>query len=294
MSFELNLAQSPAENVHRILTEEVNFIEAQMQATGDARHLAVHMTRKRFKRIRAVLRLIRDEIGEAVYQEENYFYRDASRLLSPVRDSAVLVDLFTKLVTSDHDAGAYTAVINNWLSEQHKVISAHLLDEVDVLAEVARLMADAHPRIANLNIPAQSFTAFTTGTQYIYKQAQIELQHAYTSENAEQFHNWRKQVKYLWHAVEILHPLQPEISATLETELHLLSDGLGEAHDLFVLRELLQTEAPHLTQHERVQRFLQELYEKQIALEQAQRPFTDKLFSPTPTQFIHQFIPPNP
>ena len=109
MSFELNIAQSPTENVRRILTDEVKFIEVQMQATEDNRHLAVHLTRKRFKRIRAVLRLIRDEIGEAVYQQQNQFYRDASRLLSPVRDSAVLVDLFNTLVETDHDAGAQTA-----------------------------------------------------------------------------------------------------------------------------------------------------------------------------------------
>lgn len=289
MSFELNLNESSAENVRRILTEEVAFIAEQMQAAGDARHLAVHLTRKRFKRIRALLRLIRDEVGEAVYQQENRFYRDASRLLSPVRDSAVMVDLFNTLVEADHDAEAQTAVISSWLTERHHTISSDLLDEAGALTEVAQLMAQAHARIASLTIPTESVTAFLIGMQYIYKQAQIELQHAFDEGQAEQFHNWRKQVKYLWHAVEILHPLQPELATKLEIELHLLSDGLGEAHDLFVLRELLQLEAPSLTEHENVQCFLQEVHNKQLAIEQAQRPFATTLFSQTPTQFIAQF-----
>jgi CHAD domain-containing protein len=285
------LNESPAENVRRILTEEVDFIAEQMQATGEARHLAVHLTRKRFKRIRALLRLIRDEVGEAVYQQENRFYRDASRLLSPVRDSAVMVDLFNTLVEADHDAEAQTAVIAIWLTERHHLISSDLLDEAGVLTEVAQLMAQAHSRIANLTIPTESASAFLTGMQYIYKQAQIELHHAFDEGQAEQFHNWRKQVKYLWHAVEILHPLQPELAAKLQMELHLLSDGLGEAHDLFVLRELLQLEAPQLTQHDHVHCFLQEVQDKQIAIEQAQRPFAATLFSQTPTEFIAQFNP---
>src|SRR5665811_762772 len=52
---------------------------------------AVHEARKSMKRLRALLRLIRDTLGENVYRFENDLLRDAGRLIGPVRDSAVLV-----------------------------------------------------------------------------------------------------------------------------------------------------------------------------------------------------------
>ncbi len=45
-------------------------------------HKFIHEIRKSFKRIRAVLRLVRDEIGYDNYSRENIFYRDTNRKLS--------------------------------------------------------------------------------------------------------------------------------------------------------------------------------------------------------------------
>jgi hypothetical protein len=51
---------------------------------------AVHITRKSTKRIRAMLRLVRFEVGEQVYQFENEWMRDTARLLSEVRTSSTM------------------------------------------------------------------------------------------------------------------------------------------------------------------------------------------------------------
>jgi hypothetical protein len=59
---------------------------------------AVHEARKAFKRLRALLRLARDELGDEVYQRENTVFRDAGRELSGVRDAAVLVETFDDVV----------------------------------------------------------------------------------------------------------------------------------------------------------------------------------------------------
>jgi len=52
--------------------------------------MAVHEIRRTIKRFRAILRLIRDEIGYAAFYRENRFYRELSARLSPMRDEAVL------------------------------------------------------------------------------------------------------------------------------------------------------------------------------------------------------------
>ena len=51
---------------------------------GDARK-AVHETRKAIKRLRAIVRLLRDELGEETCAREQATLRDAGRPASPAR-----------------------------------------------------------------------------------------------------------------------------------------------------------------------------------------------------------------
>ena len=53
-------------------------MENQMKSHEDV-HKAIHETRRTIKRIRAILRLIRDETGYNIYYRENRFYRNISR-----------------------------------------------------------------------------------------------------------------------------------------------------------------------------------------------------------------------
>ena len=46
-----------------------------------------HDARKQLKQARAVLRLLRAELGDTVYRRENRVLRDASRTISPLRDA---------------------------------------------------------------------------------------------------------------------------------------------------------------------------------------------------------------
>ena len=45
---------------------------------------AIHTARKAMKRLRGLLRLVRDEVGQSAYRNENAVLRDTSRRLAPV------------------------------------------------------------------------------------------------------------------------------------------------------------------------------------------------------------------
>jgi CHAD domain len=47
--------------------------------TDEDRGTAVHETRKSLKRLRATVRLVRDELGDEAYRRENAAFRDAGR-----------------------------------------------------------------------------------------------------------------------------------------------------------------------------------------------------------------------
>ena len=60
--------------IERIIREQIErAIEELTGQTNNSQDEAVHEARKCFKKIRAVLRLVRDELPQAVYQRENLF-----------------------------------------------------------------------------------------------------------------------------------------------------------------------------------------------------------------------------
>ncbi len=81
-------------------------------AKGDPTE-AVHDVRKGFKKVRAALRLAREELGDETYRAENYAFRDAARPLTEVRDAQMLVETFdklTKALAGEVDAPAIAKV----------------------------------------------------------------------------------------------------------------------------------------------------------------------------------------
>ncbi|MCK4751050.1 MAG: CHAD domain-containing protein, partial [Bacteroidales bacterium] len=77
--FSISKRETVKENIDRILLEQVDYILGHCEGEQEDMHKSIHEIRKSIKRIRAVLRLIREEIGYSTYYRENVFYRDISR-----------------------------------------------------------------------------------------------------------------------------------------------------------------------------------------------------------------------
>ena len=53
--------------------------------------------------------------------------------------------------------------------------------------------------------------------------------------SVENLHEWRKRVKDLWYHLRIIAPAWPPVIDALAEEAHVLSERLGDDHDLAVL-----------------------------------------------------------
>jgi CHAD domain-containing protein len=71
----------------------------------------------------------------------------------------------------------------------------------------------------------------------------IGFANAYKKHRVEDFHEWRKQVKYLWYQVRLLRELWPDPLKQLADELKTLTDYLSDDHDLAMLRERVLAQA---------------------------------------------------
>src|ERR1700683_1806158 len=96
MSFQLAADEPVGKSIKQIVRKQMESAQALLRPRL-LRDEAVHEVRKHFKRIRAVLRLVRGELGEQIYHRENICFRDAGRPLTEIRDARVLLETLEQL-----------------------------------------------------------------------------------------------------------------------------------------------------------------------------------------------------
>lgn len=286
MSYQLELQESVAEGVKRIAREQLDQALADLTEMED-RDEAVHDARKCFKKIRAALRWVRDEIGEDVYQSENVCYRDAGRRLAAVRDTYVLVetlDAVKDYFAAELDPDAF-ASLRASLVELHDATKRCLLEEEGADDAVVVTLRAARPRIADWPIEAEGVDAFYKGLRRVYKRGRKGFADAYDAPSPEAFHDWRKRVKYLWYHTRIFTPIWPALIAPLADELHELADYLGDDHDLIVLRDAV-VEHPEWDDAESRHALFGLIDQRRATLQARARPLGARLYVESKGDFV--------
>src|SRR5262245_10612064 len=98
MSYRLKTGESIPAGMRRIAREELESALCEIAAaTPSNEAAAVHAARKCIKKTRALLRLVRDEIGREIFKEENRCLHEVAQSLSGPRDARVRLQLLEKL-----------------------------------------------------------------------------------------------------------------------------------------------------------------------------------------------------
>src|SRR5919109_412156 len=147
---------------------------------------AVHEARKNMKKLRALLRLTRNELGDEVYRRENECFRDAGRQLSGVRDADVMLGTL-----------------------ERPEVSVPPLREA--LEEVAAAREDARDRVDDWPLEHDGFEALEGGLRRIYRRGRRALRAVEDEPTTEILHEWRKREKDLWYHLTLLHDSWPPL-----------------------------------------------------------------------------------
>ena len=213
---------------------------------------AVHTARKSMKRIRALLRLVRHEIGDKVYRFENAWMRDTARLVSDVRASAVMVkgaeeirSLYGPLLAE----ATFDELIHR-LGARRDRMEERAMEDPGVVPRVVSNLERARGRYQSWPTDPDAKSVYGMGLRHRYEavgpglrathaRGRQEMVAAYEAAGSAAFHRWRKSVKYLHHQFEILTPLWPEVMIGMTITLSRIADLLGQDHDLAELLQLL-------------------------------------------------------
>lgn len=232
MHYQIGKNETLNEAVHRIFNEELEQTAQELSPPFKDLPVAIHNARKSFKKLRALVRLVRYTIGKELYQTVNYTLRDLGRHLSAKRDAHVLIETIHCLV-NDAKTSRYEPMLNalHRLKSNHTEIDA---DFLKILEEISLDINDLKTTVHNLPDIPNTFESIRAGIIRVYEQGQSAQITAEDNQRSEYYHEWRKQAKYLWHQLQLLYPLWPEMMTVWADEVHKLSDYLSEEHDLAV------------------------------------------------------------
>ncbi|MCK5136933.1 MAG: CHAD domain-containing protein [Bacteroidales bacterium] len=239
--FHINTKLTLEESLKGVIIRQISFMEDQIRNQADV-HKAIHESRKSIKRIRAVLQLIRDEIGYSHYYRENRFYRDLSRRMTHVRDSYVLFET-VGLIEHNHpellpaDDFLYlkdrlTLRIEEDLSRF--IHSSGGFEEILGDINLARERIDHFCQLRNGTISIRK------GIRRIYRRGRRYLSSVQKQFNMDEFHEYRKNTKYLLYHMELFQPIFPKLIKAYANTIDRHAEILGIIRDYDRLELYLQ------------------------------------------------------
>ena len=164
-------------------------------------------------------------------------------MLSPVRDAWVLVEALDDLVTPPDNELSPEAVagFRAVLAGEHRALQTGL--EGDGAAEqAAKAYEQVLGRVPRWPLKDHGWGSLDDGLEAVFRRGRRAMTRARTRGRADDFHEWRKQVKYLRHQFGLLRRVWPDVLEAMEDTADELGERLGADHDLAVLRERVETE----------------------------------------------------
>lgn len=287
--YRLRRRESPAAGVVRIALGRIEHAEDQLRGAepGD-RAEAVHEARKDLKKLRAVLRLVRDELGGGAYRSENERYRDAGRALSAMRDAQVAVESLDSLrePAGHHAESDGLGRFKARLEERRREAESAGADDAAIDAALGALDA-GRSQIEEWRLP-DGWSLVGPGLERSYRRGRVALRAALTEPTDDRLHEWRKRAKDLWYHLRILQDAWPAVLGQAAEEAHRLSELLGDDHDLAVLRGMAEQDGEVEDPGEREE--LLDLIERRRAqLRQEAAELGRRLYAEKPKAFAARF-----
>ncbi|WP_022697649.1 CHAD domain-containing protein [Euryhalocaulis caribicus] len=239
MGYRFEPGETPEEGVKRIAGEQIGKTVADLR--GPNPDAAAFAARKRLKKIRALFRLVREDMGKKAYRRNNAIFRDFGRVLSDLRDARAILESFDALLAhygEQLEPGAFMTVRAE-LAQRHAAMTDWALDNRVLFEDLAEALEEARRPVGKISLKHKDFAAIRPGLKRTYRTALRRFSEAYKSGDAEAFHEWRKPLKALWLNVRLFKPVWNEALEDFGDYSKTLSNLTGEDHNLAVLRETI-------------------------------------------------------
>jgi CHAD domain-containing protein len=290
MSFAFKRNESVAEGVCRIARKQIGKA-VKCCSKNSAR--SIHATRKRIKKIRALLRLVRCAVSKKQFDTALADLREAAGYLAAPRDAHVKQQALEKLAqTAGRRLSGEAFSQIRALVKQESAEEAEKFHAENGAQKVRRILRKVPREFERLHFKEEDWGILGPALKRAYKAAQQARDCVIEHSIPEKFHQWRKRAKDLLCTVELLEPIWPEQMSALSAELEKLTELLGDDHDLEMLRQTVVERSVNLHLEGDAQRLLPFIEAHQTKLRKAALKLGNGLFAEKSSIFsdrLHQY-----
>jgi CHAD domain-containing protein len=197
----------------------------------------IHETRKALKRARALVRLQRSALGRKRFRSANAALRKAGQRLATARDAEVVVDALDATIGRGPKRLARSvgvARLHLRLVEEREQAQAHTRHGAHMRGVVLGELQDVRRDLERWQPSQGDEKTAREGLHHIYRQGRRRGRRARKAGTSEALHDWRKRVKDLRYAAEMLELRK------LAKRADRLGETIGEEHDLWLLDKCLR------------------------------------------------------
>jgi CHAD domain-containing protein len=256
MAFCVRPRESIAHGLRRLAKKQLSSASDRLSGAQRPRESHVHAARKAVKKVRAIIHLVKRDHGSGLSKSRKRL-RDANRVLSRSRDADAMSQIFTTLL--DRQPGV--------LSEHTRArLRRQLADNRDAMARAAARHGTWKQVAAELRAIGKSvkrwsqshdgFGGFVPGLRATHKRGREAMALAIERREAEDFHEWRKQIKALWYELRLIEHADAAIGRDVEA-LGRAQTALGDDHNVAVLAAFLAASKAAADAGDELRQFLQ-------------------------------------
>jgi CHAD domain-containing protein len=288
MAKPLRHTKSGTTEVQRFLCHHIDQALKALQGNQPLADAAVHSARKQLKKGRADLRLLRKALGSQTYAYENTVLRDVARPLTAVRDARTFMDTLDTLV--EHGGVQPQALdldrVRQALREEYGAVRQRILEEGHTLELLEASLQAARARAQRWPLGRRGWSVLGAGVKRIYRNGREAFAVAQADPSPEHLHEWRKQVKYLWHQLQVLQPIQLGQLMTLADQAHALANALGDDHDLALLAQKFLEESDRFPDRATIQTLADLMAHRRALLQEQAMTLGHHLYEEKPRRFV--------
>ncbi len=241
MGYQWEAGEGIADGFRRIATDELTTaIDGLAAPQVQGVETTVHGARKNCKKVRGLARLVRPGLSKSTFRAINQGTRDAAAELSSFRDAHALLATFDRLLVAP--AGELErldlAAVREELARRADDASRAVADGGDKVQTALDGLEAVRELVVGCEVD-DDLDVLLAGARTTYERGRDAMTQAQKAEHDEDLHEWRKREKDLWYATRLLTPAAPAVLGPQGKLLHVLSEDLGDDHDLAVLADLI-------------------------------------------------------
>lgn len=246
MSYFFRPSESINDGARRILIIQLKAAKRRLKVRSNS-SLDIHNSRRYFKKIRALLRLIKSNLSNERFQTENILFRDLSRSFAQISDSDASIETMDYLgkiypyLLQNTDFLTIKQDLKNWSNQLANTQNAEQSTK-----NVRKMLNQSIKQMSTLPLKDKGLSCVKKSFYLAYLKSYIQYNSIDLYSKDDDFHEWRKSIKQLANYTLLMKKISNGW-LNKKTKLYKeLGSILGKIQDLSVLCEILQSQREKL------------------------------------------------